>query len=150
MEETKTIEAPQIRYHITYDKNLTLKDLEDLISLIRISTNNALQEMGVSRAKANELQIIEKIEPGSIEIVMDTIQEVLAIVGDATPVIGLASGIVDFIRNRIESRRERMERNPKEDKKVYEKYEVTAEVEKRSNPTVYIVHLYVCKRIPTN
>ena len=34
MEELKTNEYPQIRYHITYDESLTLKDLEDLINLI--------------------------------------------------------------------------------------------------------------------
>ena len=59
--------CPQIRYHISYDKNLSLKDLEDLINLIRISNNDALQEMGISRTKGNDLQRIEKIESGSID-----------------------------------------------------------------------------------
>ena len=37
MHKIKTVEYPQIRYHISYDENLTLKDLEDLIGLIRIA-----------------------------------------------------------------------------------------------------------------
>ena len=150
MEELKTNEHPQIRYHITYDESLTLKDLEDLIGLIRIATNNALEEMGISRAKANALQKIEKIEPGSIQMIMDTIREVISIVGDVASAIGLARGIAIFIRNRILAKRERPERNPREDKKVYEKYDVTVEVEERSNPTVYIVHIHIYKRKPIN
>ena len=69
MEEHKIIECPQIRYHITYDDDLTLKDLEDLINLIRVANNDALQEMGISRAKGNGLQRVEKIQPGSIDII---------------------------------------------------------------------------------
>ena len=37
MEEEKTIKCPQIKYHISYHENLALKDLEDLIGLIRIA-----------------------------------------------------------------------------------------------------------------
>ena len=150
MEELKTIECPQIRYHITYDENITLKDLEDLIGLIRIGTNNALEEIGIPRAKANALQKIEKIEPGSIQMIMETIREVLAIVGDVAGAIGLAHSIAIFIRNRIAAKRERTQRTPKEDKKVYEKYEVTVDVEKQSNPMVYIVHVHICKKKPIN
>lgn len=146
MEELKTNEYPQIKYHITYDESLTLKDLEDLINLIRISTNNALEEIGIPRAKANSLQKIEKIEPGSIQMIMETIQEIIEMVEDIASVIGLARKIGIFIRNRITAKRERSNRNPKEDKKVYEKYEVTVEVEEESNPMVYIVHIHVCKR----
>ena len=48
---------------------MTPKDLEDLINLIRVAINAALQEMRISRAKANDLQRVEKILPGSIDIV---------------------------------------------------------------------------------
>ena len=97
METTKITEYPQIRYHITYDESLTLKDLEDLISLIRVSTNAVLEKMGIPRAQANALQKIEKIEPGSIEMIMETLREVLAILGDIAGVVGLAGKIVNFI-----------------------------------------------------
>ena len=150
MEELKTTEHPQIRYHITYDESLTLKDLEDLIGLIRISTNSALEKIGIPRAKANALQKIEKIEPGSIQMIMETIREVLAIVGDVAGAIGLAHSIAIFIRNRIAAKRERTQRTPKEDKKVYEKYEVTVDVEEQSNSMVYIVHVRICKKKPIN
>lgn len=150
MEELKTIEYPQIRYHITYDENLTLKDFEDLIGLIRIATNDALEEMGVPRTKVNSLQKIEKIEPGSIQMIMDTIRGILAIIGDVADVIDLAKDIAIFIRNRIAARRERTQRNPREDKKVFEKHEVTVKVEEQSNPMVYIVYIHICKQKPTN
>ena len=139
-------EYPQIIYHITYDESLTLKDLEDLINLIRTSTNNALVEMGVPRAKANSLQKIEKIEPGSIQIIMDTIQEIVGMLGDIAGIVGLANSILFFICKKMRERREKLERSPKEDKKIYEKYNVTAEIEEGSNPTAYIVHIHVCKR----
>ena len=150
MEDNNVIEYPQIRYHITYDESLTLKDLEDLINLIRISTNDALGKLGIPRAKANALQKIEKMEPGSIEIIMDTIKEIVEMAGDIAEVVGLASSILIFLRNKMRERLDRPNRNPREDKKVYEKYKVIAEIEERSNPTVYIVHIHVCKREPIN
>lgn len=148
MNKNKEIECPEIRYHITYDENLTLKELEDIINLIRISTNDALYEMGIPRSKANALQRIEKIEPGSIEIVMETIQEIIGIAGDIAGIISLTSGIVISIRNRIISKRDRIDRKPREDKKLYEKYKVIAEIEERANSKIYIVHIHVCKREP--
>lgn len=150
MKELQTNEYPHIRYHITYDESLTLKDLEDLIGLIRISTNNALEKIGIPRAKANSLQKIEKIDPGSIEIIMDTIQEIIGVLGNIAGIVGLANSILFFINNKMRERRERPQKKPREDKKIYEKYKVTAEIEERSNPTVYIVHIHVCKREAIN
>ena len=150
MKEEKIIECPQIRYHITYDEKLTLKELEDLINLIRISTNNALERIGISRTKANALQKIESIEPGSIEIIMETIREAIEMVGDIKDVIALVSSIVTSVRNRMTSKLERPERNPKEDRKIYEKYEVTAAIEEQQNSMVYIVHIHICKRKTIN
>ena len=84
--------------------------------------------------------------PIIIQVFRRTIQEVLAIIGDIASVISLAWEIVAFIRDRMLIRRERIERNPKEDKKVYDKYEVAAEIEERQNPMIYVVHIHVCKR----
>ena len=57
MTEDKVIECPQIRYHISYDENLTFKDLEDLLKIIRMSNNDVFQEMGISRAEENDMQM---------------------------------------------------------------------------------------------
>ena len=140
MQESKTIECLQIRYHITYDENLTLKDLEDLINLIRISNNDALQEMGISRSKGNDLQRIEKIEPGSIEIIMGIL--------DVISVAEFVFKSGKLIYNKIKSKRERPNRNPREDRKVYEKYDVSVKVEERpedrdQNIISYVVNVYV-------
>ena len=81
MDEQRISEYTQIRYHILYDENLTLKDLEDLLHLLRVSNNNLLCEMGFSRAKGNELQKIEKIEPGSINLIT-FLKEILSITED--------------------------------------------------------------------
>ena len=70
MKKSKALECSQVRYHITYDENLTFKDFEDLLHLIRISNNDILHKMGVPRHRANDLQRIEQIEPGSIEIII--------------------------------------------------------------------------------
>ena len=97
MEELKTIECPQIRYHITYDEDLTLKDLEDLINLIRVANNDALQEMGISRAKGNDLQRVEKIQPGSIDIVT-----VLSVVSSAITIGAFVCNAIKSINKKTE------------------------------------------------
>ena len=145
MEEEKMLEFPEIRYHITYDEKLTFKDLEDLLHLIRISNNDILHKLGFSRPDANDLQRIEKIEPGSIEIVMGIIEAINHIASIVTAIKFIKESI-DSIRNKIKLRQERRNRSPKEDKKVYDKYEVTVEIEERQNPMVYVVHIHVCKR----
>lgn len=145
---------PHIRYHITYDENLTLKDLEDLINLIRVSNNDALQEMGVPRHRANDLQRIERIEPGSIEIILEKIMEMIENISDistSVSAINFAYKSAKLILGKIKARLERPIRNPKEDRKFYDKYEVTVEVEERSaqknnNTTVYVIHIHICNR----
>lgn len=154
MEENKTIECPQIRYHITYDENLTLKDLEDLLKLIRMSNNDIFQEMGISRAEGNDLQRIAKIEPGSIEMVMDMIREIAEFAGDVAPMVSAIKFVresAQSIADKIKLRLERPNRNPREDRKIYEKYEVIVEIEERpsfsdDNATIYVVHIHICNR----
>lgn len=154
MEENKVIEHPQIRYHITYDKNLTFKDLEDLLHIIRISNNDVLREMGVPRPRANDLQKIEQIEPGSIEIIIETIKEILEAVNDTATVFSalrFVQGSVKSMLDKIRTRQERPERNPREDRKVYDKYELMVEIEERphalgENFTIYVIHIHICNR----
>lgn len=142
MKKDRIIECPQIKYHISYDENLTLKDLEDLINLIRISNNDALQEMGIPRSRGNDLQRIEKIEPGSIEIIMAIIEAVSNIisVGHFIETVG------QIISNKIRSKRERSIRNSREDRKVYEKYELIVSIENydNGNSNTYIFHIHIC------
>lgn len=143
MEETKIIEAPQIRYHITYDENLTLKDLEDLINLIRISNNDALQEMGISRSKGNDLQRIEKIEPGSIDFVT-----VLNVVAAAFTIAGYTIHAVNSIIKKIRAEREQDLTGTKRDKKVYYKFPVTinnddVEMVCFDNSSTYTVNIHI-------
>ena len=149
MKGNKVIEYPQIRYHITYDENLTFKDLEDLLHIIRISNNDFLHEMGVNRHVANDLQKIEQIEPGSIEIIIETIKEIMEVVNDATTVITALRFVQDSVKvilNKIRARRDRPNRNPREDRKVYDKCEVIVEVEERQSAFIYVVHIHICNR----
>lgn len=154
MEENKVIEHPQIRYHITYDENLTFKDLEDLLHIIRISNNDVLHEMGVPRPKANDLQKIEQIQPGSIEIIIETIKEILEAVNDAATVFSALRFVQESVKSildKIRTRRERPIRNPREDRKVYDKYELIVEIEERPSPigeniTIYVIHIHICNR----
>ena len=149
MDTYKTIDHPEIRYRITYVENLTFKDLEDLINLIRVSNNNAFQQLGVPRAKGNELQRIEKVEHGSIEIVLESIKEILDAIKVAKPLITAINFVhisVEHIVNKIKLRRERQNRSAKEEKKVYEKNEVTVEVVQCSDSAVYVIHINVCKQ----
>ena len=152
MEKFKSVDYQQIRYHITYDENLTFKDLEDLLHIIRISNNDVLHGMGVPRPQANDMQRIEQIEPGSIEIIIEAFEKIMEVVNDVATVISAtqfvrnsAAGIFDKIRKR----RERLTRNPREDRKVYDKYEVIVEIEERprsisENVTIYVIHIHVC------
>ena len=132
-------EYPQIIYHITYDESLTLKDFEDLINLIRISNNDALQKMGISRSKGNDLQRIEKIEPGSIQLIMTIIEVVSNIVSAGH----FVEKIKEIITNKIRNKRDRLERNPREDRKVYEKREITVNIEGQTDYTIVIsIHIH--------
>ena len=132
-------EYPQIIYHITYDESLTLKDFEDLINLIRISNNDAFQKMGISRSKGNDLQRIEKIEPGSIQLIMTIIEVVSNIVSAGH----FVEKIKEIITNKIRNKRDRLERNPREDRKVYEKREITVNIEGQTDYTIVIsIHIH--------
>lgn len=118
MKELEATECYQIRYHITYDENLTFKDLEDLLKLIRLSTNDILQEIGVSRSDGNDMQKIASIYPGSINLIA-FLKEVISI---GTKL--LTEKLVDKIQNRIEEAAESCKRNPKLDKSVCCKHRV--------------------------
>ena len=116
------LECPQIRYHITYDNNLTFKDLEDLLKLVRMSNNDIFQEMGISRSEGNDLQKIESIHPGSINIFAILMQILSGGIGSLT------EKIIDKIQSRIKQKIESCEQNPTADKPVYCKYRVDVRV----------------------
>ena len=122
MENEKMTECPQVRYHITYDNNLTFKDLEDLLKLVRMSNNDIFQEMGISRSEGNDLQKIESIHPGSINI-FAILKMILSVGMDS-----LAEKLMDRIRNRIKQKIESCAQNPTADKPVYCKYKVDVRV----------------------
>ena len=126
MGEIKTIEYPQIRYHIIYNENLSLKDLEDLLHLLRISNNDVFYEMGISRAKGNDLQKIEKIEPGSINLIT-FLKEILSITAST-----LCEKSIDKIRHRIKKARESCDSHPKLDRPIYCKCTVEVESDGQS------------------
>ena len=128
MEKEKTIECPQIRYHISYDENLTLKDLEDLINLIRISNNDALQEIGISRSKGNDLQRIEKIEPGSIDFIT-----VLGVTASVITIADFIWKVIKFIDQRKKNAREKDLTGTRNDKKLYYRNEVIVNNEQQQN-----------------
>lgn len=145
------IECPQIRYHISYDEKLALKDLEDLINLIRISNNDTFQEMGISRARGNDLQRIEKIEPGSIEIVM----AIIDVVSNIISVGHFIETAKEIITNRIRSRREKSFKKARDDRKVYEKHDVAVNLKETKNfhaenTTTYILHIHIYNACDTN
>ena len=122
MKNEKMLECPQVRYHITYDKNLTFKDLEDLLRLVRMSNNDIFQEMGISRSEGNDLQKIENIYPGSINIF--AILKMILSAG----INNLTEKLIDKIRNRIKQKIELCKQNPTSDKPIYCKYKVDVRV----------------------
>ena len=137
----KIVECPQIRYHISYDKNLSLKDLEDLINLIRISNNDALQEMGISRSKGNDLQRIEKIQPGSIDIVT-----VLSVVSSVITIGSFVYSSSKAINKNAEEEYNKNLRGTKRDKKLHNRSKIT--VQNNEDSDIYIdnsftVHIHV-------
>ena len=113
METTRTTEYPQIRYHITYDENLTFKDLEDLIKLIRLSNNDVLQELKISRSVANDLQTIEGVYSGSITF-FEIIKKIISIGSRC-----FAERVVNKMYDRMARELEVCKINPKLDKPVY-------------------------------
>ena len=129
METIKAIEYPQIRYHITYDEILTFKDLEDLIYLIRVSVNAALQQLGIPRSKSNSLQRIERVEPGSIELVATIIDGINLVVSMAS----LGVSIVNFINKRKKAEREKDFKGMKNEKKLYYRNDINVNNEEQKN-----------------
>ena len=154
MGKSRAIEGSQIRYHITYDENLTFKDLEDLLHLIRISNNDVLHKMGVPKRQVNGLQRIENVDSGSIEIVLEAFEKIIEVINDVATVIsaiGFVHESVKAIINKIKARAERPARNPREDRKVHDKYEIIIEIEERpsninENATIYVIHIHICNR----
>lgn len=122
MENAKMTECPQVRYHITYDNNLTFKDLEDLLKLVRMSNNDIFQEMGISRSEGNDLQKIESIHPGSINIFA-----ILKMILSAE-INNLTEKLIYKIQNRIKQKIESCKKNPTSDKPVYCKNKVDVRV----------------------
>ena len=120
MKEFKIDECPKIRYHITYYENLTLKDLEDLINLIRVSTNDALQGIGVSRSKGNDLQRIDKVQPGSIDIVT-----AVGFISSVITIGGFVRDVINLISKKTEEEHNKDLRGTRKDKKVYNRNKVT-------------------------
>lgn len=114
MKTENMIKCPQIRYHITYDESLALKDLEDLLYLIRVSNNDILQEMGISRAKGNDLQRVEKIQPGSIDIVTT-----INVVAASITIVDFLVKVGKRIKNKVKEAKEKKLEGTKNDKKVY-------------------------------
>ena len=132
----------QARFHICYDKAITMKDFEDVINLVRVSNNELLHQHGVSKPKANEMQKIDKVLPGSIEIVLDfskileTVANIETIANIAT-IGGFIINAVEIIKRKINERRER-ERTPREDKKVYDKNAVYITIVEQNTVEIYI------------
>ena len=118
MKKHKKIAYPQIRYHISYDENLKMKDLEDILHLLRIANNNALYEIGISRSKSNDLQRIDQIEPGSINLTT-ILTEILS-----TTISALTKKIIEKIEEKIETTKSSCNTHPKLDKPIYCKYRV--------------------------
>ena len=140
MEENKIIECPQIRYHITYDEDLTLKDLADLINLIRVANNDALQEMGISRAKGNGLQRVEKIQPGSIDIIT-----VLNVVSSAITMGAFVGNAIKSISKKTEEYNKDL-RGIKRDKKVHNRNKITVKNNEKSDINIdnsCTIHIHV-------
>ena len=141
MKNENLLECPQVRYHITYDENLTLKDLEDLINLIRVSNNDVLQEMGISRSKGNDLQRIEKIQPGSIDIVT-----VLSVVSSVITIGEFLIKVGKLIKNKADTERARDLEGTRYDKKVYYRNKLTiANIEQVNiidNSYVFNIHVH--------
>ena len=115
----ETIESPKIRFHISFNESLTLKDFEDLIYLIRTSNNEALNKMGIPKQKGNSIQKIEEIRPGSINLV--TIFDVLV---DVVSMASFIVTVVNEINKKIKetkAKKENKNLTGHADKKVYEK-----------------------------
>ena len=126
----------QARFHICYDKAITMKDFEDVINLVRVSNNELLYQNGVSKSKANKLQKIDKVLPGSIEIVLD-VSEILKMLASIATIGGFILQAAEIIKRKINEHRER-ERKPKEDNKAYDKYAVYVTIVEQNTVEIYI------------
>ena len=79
--------------------------------------------MGISRAKGNDMQTIESIYPGSINLI-GIFKAILSMGMNC-----LAEKFVDKFLNRIQKALESCERNPKIDKPIYCKCNVNIKID---------------------
>ena len=112
--------------------------------MIRTSNNDVLYECGVSRAKGNNLQRIEKVVPGSIEF-----STVLGLASSVLAIADYSSKLFRVIRQKIKAEREQDLRGSGKDKKVYYKYPVTIDNEEQNkiyveNVNEIIVNIHIC------
>lgn len=113
------IESPKIRFHISFNESLTLKDFEDLIYLIRTSNNEALNKMGISKQKGNSIQKIEEIRPGSIDLVA-----VFDVLVDVVSMVSFILTVVNVINKKVKetkAKKENKNLTGHADTKAYEK-----------------------------
>ena len=112
-----------------------------MISLIRISNNDALQELGLPRFKGNDLQVVEQIHPGSIDIVTT-----LSVVASTLTISEYIFKLVGIINKKIQSEREKDLSGTKKDKKVYYKFPITVTNQNNTlinNLNINIVNIHI-------
>lgn len=116
----ETKKCPTINYHISYDEDLNLKDLEDLIRLIRISNNSVLNEFGLSKQKGNSIQKVSMIKPGSINILL-----VLSILANVASFTELLDKVIKHIKKKINDKKNKnYGKNTHPDKPIYHKFDI--------------------------
>ena len=97
--------------------------------------------MGISRAKGNDLQRVEKIQPGSIDIVT-----VLSVVSSAITIGTFVYNVIKTINKKSEEEYSKDLHGTKRDKKLHNRNKIT--VKNNQNSNIYIdnsptIHIHV-------
>ena len=97
--------------------------------------------MGISRAKGNDLQRVEKIQPGSIDIVT-----VIGVASSAITIGAFVYNAIKSINKKAEEEYNRDLRGTKRDRKVHNRNKIS--IKNNENSDIYIdnsstVHIHV-------
>ena len=88
--------------HITYERDLKLKELSELLKVVHLSFNDCFREKGIkSRSFNNLAPVVSKVKEGSIvlEILMPVLEELRPILEEITP--KLIAKFIEWRLNRI-------------------------------------------------
>ena len=120
--------------HISYDNDLSIKDLVDILDLYRKSMNKNMRDFGVKTVGLNKYCRIQSVNKGSIDINL-----VLGAIIALGNIAVFGNNLLEIIKKSISNKKERLRReNNHDDNPVYARNEMSINI----NGGVVNIHIH--------